>query len=59
MIVPVGFPGQGSKGTKLCVLTIASEDSKTLWQSNTHMAQIVEALDSHKKWDIVDLAASI
>ncbi|SFG42557.1 hypothetical protein SAMN05660282_00830 [Corynebacterium spheniscorum] len=59
MVVPVGFPGQGSKGTKLCVLTISSQDSKTLWQSNTNMAQVAAALDSNKKWDIVDLAALI
>lgn len=59
VVVPVCLPVEEPKGIKLCVLTIASEDSKTLWQSNTHMAQVVEALDSHKKWDIADLAASI
>lgn len=59
VVVPVCLPVEEPKGIKLCVLTISTQDPKTFWQldmrelhDSVDMTQIVEALDSKKKWDL-------
>lgn len=62
IIVPVCLPSHKSESLKLCVLTISTGDAKTFWQldmndlhDSVEMAQVVEALDSNKKWDVKEL----
>jgi hypothetical protein len=62
VVVPVCLPVRGSKGIKLCVLIVSTQDAKTFWQldmnelhDSVDMAQVVEALDANKKWDVEEL----
>lgn len=62
ILVPVGLQGSGIKDIKLCVLVISTHSAKTLWQLDMNelhddldMAQVVEALDAHKKWNVEEL----
>ena len=62
VIVPVCLPAREPESVKLCVLVVLTHDAKTLWQLDMNelhdsidMAQVVEALDSTKKWDVEEL----
>ncbi len=62
VVVPVCLPVRESKGIKLCVLIVSTQDAKTFWQldmnelhDSVDMAQVVEALDANKKWDVEEL----
>lgn len=62
IIVPVCLPSHESESFKLSVLTISTRNAKTFWQldmndlhDSVEMAQVVEALDSNKKWDVKEL----
>lgn len=62
VVVPVCLPVRDPKGIKLCVLIVSTRDAKTFWQldmnelhDSVEMAQIVEALDASKKWEVEEL----
>ena len=62
VVVPVCFPVREPKGIKLCVLIVSTQDARTFWQldmdelhDSIEMAQVVEALDANKKWDVEEL----
>ncbi len=62
VVVPVCLPVRESKSIKLCVLIVSTQDAKTFWQldmnelhDSVDMAQVVEALDANKKWDVEEL----
>lgn len=62
VVVPVCLPVQDPDGIKLCVLVISTHDAKTFWQldmnelhDSVEMAQVVEALDASKKWEVEEL----
>lgn len=62
VIVPICLPAREPESIKLCVLVVSTHDAKTLWQLDMNelhdsidMAQVVEALDSTKKWDVEEL----
>lgn len=62
VVVPVCLPVQDPDGIKLCVLIISTHDAKTFWQldmnelhDSVEMAQVVEALDASKKWEVEEL----
>lgn len=62
IIVPVCLPSHESESLKLSVLTISTRNAKTFWQldmndlhDSVEMSQVVEALDSNKKWDVKEL----
>ena len=57
IVVPVCLPAPN--GIKLSVIIVSTHDAKTFWQldmnelhGNVEMAQVVEALDASKKWDV-------
>ena len=62
VVVPVVLPIHNAKGLKLSVLIVSTHDAKTFWQLDMNelhgsikMAQVVEALDPSKKWDVEEL----
>ena len=62
VVVPVCLRAPGVDSLMLSVLTISTHKAKTFWQlnmnelhNNVEMAQLVEALDSTRKWDISEL----
>ncbi|MBK4149681.1 hypothetical protein GWO60_08275 [Corynebacterium macginleyi] len=62
VVVPVCLPVHNPVGIKLCVLIVSTHDAKTFWQldmnelhDSVEMAQVVEALDAAKKWEIEEL----
>lgn len=62
VIVPVCLRAPGAHSLMLSVLTISTHKANTFWQmdmnelhENVEMAQLVEALDSTRKWDISEL----
>ncbi|MCG7465727.1 hypothetical protein J8246_07715 [Corynebacterium tuberculostearicum] len=62
VVVPVCLPVHDPDGIKLCVLIVSTNDAKTFWQldmnelhDSVEMAQVVEALDSSKKWEVEEL----
>ncbi|KAB3522778.1 hypothetical protein F8377_00985 [Corynebacterium zhongnanshanii] len=62
IVVPVCLPVHDPDGLKLCVLIISTHDAKTFWQldmnelhDSVDMAQVVEALDLSKKWEVEEL----
>lgn len=62
VVVPVCLPVHNPNGIKLCVLIASTHDAKTFWSlemnelhDSVEMAQVVEALDSNKKWDVEEL----
>lgn len=62
VVVPVCLPVHNPDGIKLCVLIVSTHDAKTFWQldmnkvhDSVEMAQVVEALDSSKKWEVEEL----
>ena len=62
VVVPVCLPVHNPNGIKLCVLIASTHDAKTFWSlemnelhDSVEMEQVVEALDSNKKWDVEEL----
>ncbi|APT91658.1 hypothetical protein CPHO_00505 [Corynebacterium phocae] len=62
VIVPVCLPGRSPNALKLSVLVVSTRAAKTFWQldmndlhDSVEMAQVVEALDASKKWDVEEL----
>lgn len=63
VVVPVCLlPDHAPDGIKLCVLIVSTYDAKTFWQldmnelhDSVEMAQVVEALDASKKWEVEEL----
>lgn len=62
VVVPVCLPAHNPDGIKLCVLIASTHDAKTFWRlgmnelhDSVEMAQVVEALDPSKKWDVEEL----
>ena len=62
VVVPVCLPVHNPNGIKLCVLIASTHGAKTFWSlemnelhDSVEMAQVVEALDSNKKWDVEEL----
>lgn len=62
VVVPVCLPVQEPDRIKLCVLIVSTHDAKTFWQldmnelhDSVEMAQVVEALDASKKWEVEEL----
>lgn len=62
IVVPVCLPTRDREGIKLCVLIVSTHDAKTFWKlemnelhDSVEMAQVVEALDADKKWDVEEL----
>ncbi|MBN9643893.1 hypothetical protein ACFSSC_01160 [Corynebacterium mendelii] len=62
VVVPVCLPVHSPDGIKLCVLIVSTHDAKTFWQLDMNelhdcveMAQVVEALDADKKWEVEEL----
>lgn len=52
----------GRQHIKLCVLVVSTHDAKTFWQldmnefyDSVEVAQVVEALDASKKWEVEKL----
>lgn len=62
VVVPVCLPVHAPDGIKLYVLIVSTHDAKTFWQldmnelhDSVEMAQVVEALDASKKWEVEEL----
>lgn len=62
VVVPVCLRVSDPKGIKLCVLIVSTREVKTFWQLDMNelhdsvvMAQVVEALDASKKWEVEEL----
>lgn len=62
VVVPVSMPVRDPKDIKLCVLIVSAREVDTFWQldmnelhDSVEMAQVVEALDASKKWEVEEL----
>lgn len=56
------MPVRDPKDIKLCVLIVSAREVDTFWQldmnelhDSVEMAQVVEALDASKKWEVEEL----